>query len=91
MSVGEHNKLENRSTGALTELGEELKRHTIPGVDWRKKKKKIMQSNDELCRSIRIYLLYLIGAYDKRDVAKELGVDLDEIASKDCSERDPPT
>ena len=25
VSVGEHNKLENRSTGALTELGEELK------------------------------------------------------------------
>lgn len=41
-----------------------------------------MQSNDELCRLIRIYLFYLIGAYDKRDVAKELGVDLDEIASK---------
>lgn len=39
VNVGEHNKLENRSTGALTELGEELKRHTIPGVDWRKKKK----------------------------------------------------
>ena len=41
-----------------------------------------MQSNDEICRLIRIYLLYLIGAYDKRDVAKELGVDLDEIALK---------
>ena len=41
-----------------------------------------MQSNDELCRLIRIYLLHLIGAYDKRDVAKELGVDLDKIASK---------
>lgn len=32
-----HNKLENRTTGELTELGKALKERTIPGVDWRKK------------------------------------------------------
>lgn len=31
-----HNKLENRKTGELTELGKELMRRTKPGQDWRK-------------------------------------------------------
>ena len=31
-----HNKLENRQTGELTELGKMLQERTIPGVDWRK-------------------------------------------------------
>ena len=35
VSRGSHNKLENRLTGELTELGEELKRRTIPGINWR--------------------------------------------------------
>lgn len=38
VSKGSHNKLENRNTGELTELGLQLKEKTIPGVDWRKKK-----------------------------------------------------
>lgn len=32
-----HNKLENRKTGKLTNAGEELKRSTKPGVNWRKR------------------------------------------------------
>lgn len=32
-----HNKLENRKTGKLTNAGEELKRRTKPGVNWRKR------------------------------------------------------
>lgn len=38
VSMATHNKLENRKTGELTELGIELQRRTVPGVDWRKKK-----------------------------------------------------
>ena len=30
-----HNKLENRITGELTELGLQLMKTTVPGVDWR--------------------------------------------------------
>ncbi|WP_270599345.1 hypothetical protein [Faecalicoccus pleomorphus] len=33
-----HNKLENRTTGELTELGKSLQARTVPGIDWRKKK-----------------------------------------------------
>lgn len=36
VSMATHNKLENRSTGTLTEMGLALQRRTIPGVDWRK-------------------------------------------------------
>ena len=32
-----HNKLEDRASGRLTKAGEELKRRTKPGVDWRKR------------------------------------------------------
>ena len=35
-----HNKLENRQTGELTELGKMLQKRTIPGVDWRKARRK---------------------------------------------------
>lgn len=38
VSMAAHNKLENRKTGELTELGKELQRRTTPGIDWRKKK-----------------------------------------------------
>ncbi len=38
VSAAVHNKLENHSTGELTELGKELMRRTKPGVDWRKRK-----------------------------------------------------
>lgn len=38
VSLANHNKLENRTTGELTELGMILQKATIPGVDWRKKK-----------------------------------------------------
>ena len=34
-----HNKLENRTTGGLTELGYQLMRSTTPGKDWRAKRK----------------------------------------------------
>lgn len=35
VSTATHNKLENRLTGELTELGKMLKEQTIPGKDWR--------------------------------------------------------
>ena len=38
VSNASHNMLENRKTGELTELGMQLMRRTVPGVDWRKKK-----------------------------------------------------
>lgn len=38
VSSAGHNKLENRLTGELTELGQWLKDKTVPGVDWRNKK-----------------------------------------------------
>lgn len=38
VSLASHNKLENRMTGELTELGKQLMRRTKPGVDWRKKR-----------------------------------------------------
>lgn len=38
VSIATHNKLENRKTGELTELGLQLQRRTKPGVDWRKKR-----------------------------------------------------
>lgn len=37
VSMASHNKLENRTTKELTELGRRLMERTIPGVDWRKK------------------------------------------------------
>ena len=39
VSKASHNKLENRNTGELTDLGHWLKEKTIPGEDWRKKKR----------------------------------------------------
>ena len=38
VSLATHNKLENRQTGELTEMGMELQRRIIPGIDWRRKK-----------------------------------------------------
>lgn len=40
VSNGNHNKLENRKTGELTELGKQLMERTTPEIDWRKKKYK---------------------------------------------------
>jgi phage-related nuclease protein, putative len=37
VSQATHNKLEDRNTGALTEMGLALQRKTRPGVNWRKK------------------------------------------------------
>lgn len=37
VSTGTHNKLENRVTGELTELGRRLMEKTEPGKDWRRK------------------------------------------------------
>ena len=37
ISMGTHNKLENRTTGELTTMGEALMRQTIPGRNWRKR------------------------------------------------------
>lgn len=39
VSMATHNKLENRTSGELTELGRQLMNDTIPGKDWRKKPK----------------------------------------------------
>lgn len=39
VSKATHNRLENRITGKLTELGQALQDRTIPFVDWRKKSK----------------------------------------------------
>lgn len=36
VSKGTHNKLENRNTGELTEMGRRLMEKTVPGKDWRK-------------------------------------------------------
>ena len=36
VSQAGHNKLENRATGELTELGRQLQQRTKPGVDWRR-------------------------------------------------------
>ena len=36
VSLATHNKLEDRKTGELTELGLALQRRTVPGVDWRR-------------------------------------------------------
>ena len=38
VSQGSHNKLENRKTGELTELGRMLMDRTKPGIDWRTKR-----------------------------------------------------
>ena len=40
VSMRTHNKLENRKTGELTEMGRRLMERTKPGVDWRKTWKK---------------------------------------------------
>lgn len=37
VSIANHNRLEDRNTGALTEMGLALQRKVKPGVDWRKK------------------------------------------------------
>lgn len=44
ISVSEsgHKLLENPKTGGLTALGEQLKARTVPGVDWRAKRKKFV-------------------------------------------------
>lgn len=39
VSRANHNKLENRLTGELTQLGRQLKERTKPGIDWRKKER----------------------------------------------------
>lgn len=39
VSYSTHKKLENHMTGGLTEMGKQLMRSTIPGVDWRVRKK----------------------------------------------------
>lgn len=39
VSMATHNKLENRTTGELTELGRQLMNDTVPGKDWRRKPK----------------------------------------------------
>lgn len=44
VSMATHNKLENRATGELTKMGQELMDRTVPGVDWRKRKKLIPPS-----------------------------------------------
>lgn len=39
VSYSTHKKLENHMTGGLTEMGRQLMRTTVPGIDWRKKRK----------------------------------------------------
>ena len=38
VSLATHNRLEDRETGELTKMGQDLMRRTVPGVDWRRKK-----------------------------------------------------
>lgn len=38
VSTAMHNRLENRKTGELTQLGKQLQKSTKEGVDWRKKR-----------------------------------------------------
>ena len=38
VSMGVHNRLEDRATGELTNEGKELMRHTKPGDNWRKRR-----------------------------------------------------
>ena len=38
VSMATHNKLENRKTGELTDLGRQLQRMIRPGEDWRKRR-----------------------------------------------------
>lgn len=42
VSLATHNRLENRQTGELLPLGMELKKRTMPGVNWRKKNERLM-------------------------------------------------
>ena len=35
VSASSHNKLENRTTGVLTNLGRDIQQNTKPGVNWR--------------------------------------------------------
>ncbi len=37
VSLASHNRLENRSTGELTKLGQQLMERTVPRIDWRKR------------------------------------------------------
>lgn len=46
VSRATHNKLENRKTGKLTELGKDLQRRTEPGVNWRRERGKYRSKND---------------------------------------------
>lgn len=39
VSFSTHKKLENPKTGGLTAMGKHLMQITVPGVDWRKKKR----------------------------------------------------
>lgn len=39
VSLANHNRLEDRQTGELTQMGRDLQRKTVPGVDWRKRKR----------------------------------------------------
>lgn len=43
VSAASHNKLENRKTGELTQMGEMLKSATVPGIDWRNKRNGIFR------------------------------------------------
>lgn len=38
VSMASHNKIENRKTGELTEVGKMLQRRVKPGLNWRVKK-----------------------------------------------------
>lgn len=45
VSTKTHNKLENRQTGELTELGKWLQSITKPGEDWRKRRNESQKRN----------------------------------------------
>lgn len=40
VSLATHNQLENRKTGELTQMGLDLQKRTVPGVNWRRKNDK---------------------------------------------------
>lgn len=45
VSLATHNKLENRKSGELTEMGISLQRRTVPGENWRKKRYEQSRNN----------------------------------------------
>lgn len=55
-----HNKLENRKTGELTELGRQLQNFVEPFFDWRKKLMELLQQQEEMIEGLNQLKNFLI-------------------------------